>query len=184
MDAPPRKGFFLQLIQKRQRCPKHKNNLRFDQHKAERASFRTPQGDKTTKQAIPTALCQSTDMGGRQRAQKAHWGRQSRPRKPTAPNGWLVQEKTKKSYSFLPYERLSTKKALIILTNIQKWFYFCRTNNLAFHDLMIVMVDPQPLQCMLGLGLRPTPLCPTLNINKSMERFEKDLQIWSVFSGS
>ena len=30
----------------------------------------------------------------------------------------------------------------------------------------------------------PIPLCPTLNINKSMERFERDLHIRSVFAGS
>ena len=39
---------------------------------------------------------------------------------------------------------------------------------------------------MLGLGVNfcPTPLCPTLNIDKSMERFEIDLHICSNFSGS
>ena len=38
------------------------------------------------------------------------------------------------------------------------------------------------------MGLRvnfcPTPLCPTLNINKTLERFERDLHICSVFTGS
>ena len=96
-----------------------------------------------------------------------------------------VYGKVEESYRFLPDERrLAEENAVLILTTMKKCFYFFRPTNLVFHDLMIVMVDPQPLQCMLGLGLRPTPLCPTLSINKSMERFEKDLQIWSVFSGS
>ena len=39
---------------------------------------------------------------------------------------------------------------------------------------------------MLGIGVNfcLTPLRPTLNINKSMERFEGDLHICSVFSSS
>ena len=39
---------------------------------------------------------------------------------------------------------------------------------------------------LLGLGVNfcPTPLRPTLNIDKSMECFERDLHIRSVFSGS
>ena len=49
------------------------------------------------------------------------------------------------------------KKALIILTNIQKWFYFCRTNNLAFHDLMIGKVAPQVLVSLLGPGVKISP---------------------------
>ena len=39
---------------------------------------------------------------------------------------------------------------------------------------------------MVGIGVNfcPTPLRPTLNINKGMERFERDLNIRSVFTGS
>ena len=39
---------------------------------------------------------------------------------------------------------------------------------------------------LLGIGVNfcPTPLRPTLNIDKSMERFERDLHIRSVFAGS
>ena len=29
----------------------------------------------------------------------------------------------------------------------------------------------------------PTPLRPTLNINKSMDKFDRDLHIWIVFAG-
>ena len=69
---------------------------------------------------------------------------------------------------------------------MEKWFYFCRTSNLAFHDLTIVRVDPKALQSLLGLGVKfcPTPLRPTLNIDKIMERFERNLHIRSAFIGS
>ena len=69
---------------------------------------------------------------------------------------------------------------------MEKWFYFCRPTNLAFHDLTIGKVAPRALQSLLGLGVNfyPTPLRPTLNIDKSMERFERDLHIRSVFAGS
>ena len=75
---------------------------------------------------------------------------------------------------------------LMIITAMQKWFYFCQPTNLVFHDLKIGKVSPKALQSMLGLGVNvcPTPLRPTLNINKSSERFERDLHIWSVFAGS
>ena len=100
---------------------------------------------------------------------------------------WSVQEKAKESYFFLPDEQRSAKQnALIILTNMQKWFYFCQPTNIAFHDLTIVKVAQKVLQSLLGLGLKycPTPLCPTLSINNSMEQFDRELHIWSVFSGS
>ena len=69
---------------------------------------------------------------------------------------------------------------------MEKWFYFCRPTNLAFHNLTISKVAPRALQSLLGLGVNfcPTPLRPTLNIDKNMERFERDLHIRSVFSGS
>ena len=80
-----------------------------------------------------------------------------------------VKEKVKESYSFLPNERRSAKQnALVILTTMEKWFYFCPPTNLAFHDLMIGKVAPRALQSLLGLGVNfcPTPLLPTLNIEK------------------
>ena len=54
------------------------------------------------------------------------------------------------------------------------------------HDLTIGKVAPRALQSLLGLRVNfcPTPLRPTLNIDKSMERFERDLHIRSVFVGS
>ena len=69
---------------------------------------------------------------------------------------------------------------------MQNWFYFCLQTNLAFNDLTIGKVDPKSLQSLLGLGVNfcLTPLRPTLNINKSIERFGRDLHIWSVFAGS
>ena len=75
---------------------------------------------------------------------------------------------------------------LLILTNIEKWFYFCRLTNIAFHDLTIGKMAPKALQSLLrhGVNFCPTPLCPSLNIDKSMERFERDLHIYSVFAGS
>ena len=78
------------------------------------------------------------------------------------------------------------KNAPLILDTLEKWFYFCRPTNLAFHNLTIGKVAPKALQLLLGLGVNfcPTPLRPTLNINKSMERFERDLHICSVFAGS
>ena len=93
----------------------------------------------------------------------------------------------KESYGFLPNERMSAKQnALVILTTMEKWFYFFRPTNLAFHDLTIGKVAPRALQSLLGLGVNfcPTPLRPTLNIEKSMQHFERDLHIRSVFAGS
>ena len=99
----------------------------------------------------------------------------------------LVQEKVREIYRFLPDERRSAKKnALVILTTMEKWFYFCRPTNLAFHNLTIGKVAPRALQSLLGLGVNfcPTPIRPTLNIDKSMERFERDPHIQSVFASS
>ena len=69
---------------------------------------------------------------------------------------------------------------------MEKWFYFFRPTNLAFHDIMIGKVVPKALQSLLGIRVNfcPTHLRPTLNIDKSMERFERDLHIRSVFAGS
>ena len=36
----------------------------------------------------------------------------------------------------------------------------------------------------IGVNFCPTPIHPTLNIDKSMQRFERDLYIRSVFAGS
>ena len=36
----------------------------------------------------------------------------------------------------------------------------------------------------IGVSFYPTPLPPTLNIDKIMERFKRDLHIWSAFAGS
>ena len=68
---------------------------------------------------------------------------------------------------------------------MEKWFYFCRPTNLAFHNLTICKVAPKVLQSLLGLGVNfcPTPIRPTLNIDKIMERFERDLHSCSVFNG-
>ena len=63
-----------------------------------------------------------------------------------------VQEKARESYGFLPDERRSKRKnALIILTTMEKWFYFFQPTNLAFHDLTIGKVSPKALQLLLGL---------------------------------
>ena len=69
---------------------------------------------------------------------------------------------------------------------MEKCFYFCGLNNLAFHNLTIGKVAPRALQSMMGLRINfcPTPLRPMLNIYKIMERFERDLHIRSVFTGS
>ena len=81
---------------------------------------------------------------------------------------------------------MAKKNALIILTTMEKWFDYFRPTNLAFHDLTIRKVAPRALQLLLGLGVHfcPTPLSPTLNIDKRMEHFERDLHIHSVFTGS
>ena len=62
---------------------------------------------------------------------------------------------------------------------MQKWFYLFQPTNLAFHDLTIGKVALKALQSLLGLGLNfcPTPLRPMLNIDKSMESFERDQHI-------
>ena len=69
---------------------------------------------------------------------------------------------------------------------MQKWFYFFQKNNLAFHDLTIGKVASKSLQLLLGLRVNfcLTPLCPTLNTDKSMEQFDRDFHIQSVFAGS
>ena len=57
-----------------------------------------------------------------------------------------VMEKVRESYGFLPDERRSEKQnALLILTAMGKWFYFCQPTNLAFHDLMIGKVATKVL---------------------------------------
>ena len=93
----------------------------------------------------------------------------------------------RESYDFLPDERRSEKNnTLVILTTMENWFYILRPTNLAFQDLTIGRVASRALQSLLGIGVNscPTPLLPTLNIDKSMERFERDLPIRSVFAGS
>ena len=121
------------------------------------------------------------------RAPKAHRRRPCRPQNQQRQIVQSVQGKVREIYGFLPDERRSSKQnALIILTTMEKWFYFCRPTNLAFHDITIGKVTPKALQSLLGLRVNffPTPLFPTLSINKIMERFEKDLHICSVFAGS
>ena len=51
---------------------------------------------------------------------------------------------------------------------------------------MIVKVSPKVSQSLLGLQVIfcPAPLHPTLNIDKIMERFKRDLHIRNVFDGS
>ena len=87
-----------------------------------------------------------------------------------------VKDKVRESYGFLPNERRSPKRnKLLIMTAMEKWFYFCQPTNLVFHNLTIGKVAPKALQLLLGhrFNFCPTPLRPTLNINKSMERFER-----------
>ena len=81
---------------------------------------------------------------------------------------------------------MEKQNELLIITAMENWFYFCRPTNLAFHNLTIGKVSPKALQLLLGLGVKfcPTLLRPTLNIDKSMECFERDLHIWGVFAGS
>ena len=81
---------------------------------------------------------------------------------------------------------MAKQNALLILATMEKWFYFCQTTNLIFNDLTIGKVSPKALKSLLGLGVNfcPNPLCPTLNIDKSTDLFERDLHISSVFSGS
>ena len=43
------------------------------------------------------------------------------------------------------------ENALIILTTMEKWFYFFSPTNLAFHNLTIGKVAPRVLQSLLRL---------------------------------
>ena len=86
VDAPPIKIKNQLRPQQRLRRPKHKNNLCLDRNKDKRTPFGSLQGDKTVKQAMPTAVRQETDDGGKQRAQTSHRGLQSRPQKTMVPN--------------------------------------------------------------------------------------------------
>ena len=57
-----------------------------------------------------------------------------------------VKEKVMESYGFIPDERmLSKQNVLLILTTMEKWFYFCRPTNLVFHNLTIGKVAPKAL---------------------------------------
>ena len=73
-----------------------------------------------------------------------------------------------------------------MLTAMEKWFYFCGPTNLALHDLTIHKFSPKALQLLLVLGVSfcLNLLRPTLNIDKSMERFERDFNSWNVFTVS
>ena len=108
VDTPPRKLKHPRL--RRLRSSRYPNNLCLAPNKSERASFGTPWGEETKKQALMTALRHETDKRRNQRAQKAHQGRQSRSRKLTAPNRAVGQRKVKDSYGFLPDERRSEKQ--------------------------------------------------------------------------
>ena len=73
VDAPPRKRKDpRRQQQQRLQSLRLKNNMRLNQHKAERASFGTPRGEETAKQAILTAVHQATDNEGNQPNEKAH----------------------------------------------------------------------------------------------------------------
>ena len=58
-----------------------------------------------------------------------------------------VKDKVRESYGFLPDEWfLEKQNKLLILTAMEKWFYFFRLTNLAFHYLTIGKVAPKALQ--------------------------------------
>ena len=64
-----------------------------------------------------------------------------------------VKENAKESYSFLRDEQRSEKQnALLIFTALEKWFYFCRTTNLAFYDLTIGKVAQKHYSRFWELG--------------------------------
>ena len=69
---------------------------------------------------------------------------------------------------------------------MEKWFYFYRPTNLAFHDVTISKVAPKSLLSLLGLGVNfcPTPVRPTLNIDKIIESFDTYMHINSIFAVS
>ena len=184
VDAPPRKTKNLRL--RRLRSQEHHRNMRLNWNKAERASLGDPQREKPQKQAMTTEVRQETGEVRKQRERKAHQSQPSRPRKPTAPNHAVSQRKGEGKLRLPPDKRrLAKQNALLILTAMEKWFYFCQPKNLAFHDITIDKVAPKALQSLLELGVNfcPTPLRPTLNIDKSMVGFDRDLHIRSVFSG-
>ena len=107
--------------------------------------------------------------------------------KPTAPNCTVGPRKVEGKI-WLPsrWTALGKKKLLLILTTMQKWFYFCQPTKIAFHDLRIGKVSPKALKSLWGLGVKlcPANLLPMLYIDKSMEQFERDLHIRSVLAGS
>ena len=72
VDTPPRKVKYTRRLQKQLKNLRLKNNLRLDRHNSKRASFGTPRGEETAKQAILTVVHQATDEGRNQRNEKAH----------------------------------------------------------------------------------------------------------------
>ena len=70
VDAPLRKTDNPQP--KRTPSQDHHRNLRLNRHKAEIASFGSPQWGDPQKQAMPAAVYQETVEGRKQRSPKAH----------------------------------------------------------------------------------------------------------------
>ena len=165
----------------------HLRNLHLDRHKDVRISFESHYEEDPNKQALPTDVRPKKGQRKSSALQKrieVHVGYLENWRRQIARS---VKKKVSESYGFLPDERqLAKKKALVVSGRMEKWFYFCQPTNLAFHNLTISKVTPRVLQSMLGVGVNfyPTFLLPKLNIDKSMERFERDLHIRSVFAGS
>ena len=123
----------------------HHRNLRLNQHKTKIASFGAPQGEDPKKQVMSTAVRQETGKRKkRSLLQKCIDVDQADLENRRRQIARLVQEKVSESYGLLPYDRqLAEQNALIILTTLEKWFYFCRPTNLAFHNLTIRKVAPK-----------------------------------------
>ena len=145
VDAPPRKTKHPRL--KQTPSQDHLRNIRLDRHKAKRASFGALQGENPKNQAMLTAVRQETGKIKNSALQKRINVDQA-----DLKNQWRkivrsVQENVRERYGFLQDKHQPKKKnALIILTTMQKWLYFCGPTNLAFHNLKIIKVAPRELQ--------------------------------------
>ena len=95
----------------------------------------------------------------------------------------------KDRYSFLPsLSRSFFRNACELMARMSVWYYFARPTNLAFHDLTQGKIVPPAARSLLGMSLKfiPTPPLTGLpkDLNNSLDRFERDMQIKSFFAGS
>ena len=126
---------------------------------------------------MSTAVCQETDKGGNQCTWKVHQGQRRRPQKITAPNCAVIQ---------------ITSEGQLCLPS--RWLAIGQKKCAAYHNRYAKVVLLLPAHQACHPQFHDWKSCPknttvtawpfsTLNIDKIVERFERDLHIRSVFAG-